>query len=358
MGMPSISISFTEVAATVVTRGARGIIAMILKSPYVPAENPVVCASAADIPQTLPEKAQEQIKLALMGYVNAPLRVVAYIIGEGGEEGEDGYGEALAYLKTVKFDYLVAPAAETDGVAGRIVSYVREERNDNKLIKAVLPNTAADTEGIINFATERVYVNDKAYTTEEYCARIAGIIAGTPVKISCTYAPLNELTDCSRMTKEEMDSAVDAGKLIVWWDGEKVKTARGVNSLSTLTQGKNTQFQKIKVVDAMDMIANDIRMTVEDSYLGKYANSYDNKCLLLSAISSYFEQLVSDNVLSSFTAEIDIDANRSYLKARGTDVGAMSDEEIKKADTGTFVFLKAKLSVLDAIEDVVLPITI
>ncbi len=356
MGMPSISISFTEVAATAVARGARGIIAMIVKSPYVPAENPVTCASVEDIPLTLPEKAQEQIKLALIGYVNAPLRVVAYIIGE--EDGEDGYEEALEHFKTVKFDYLVAPAAETDGVAGRIVRYVKAERDDNKLIKAGLPNTAADTEGIINFATERVYVNDMVYTTEEYCARIAGIIAGTPIKISCTYAPLNELTDCSRLTKAEMDSAVDAGKLIVWWDGEKVKTARGVNSLSTLTQGKNTQFQKIKIIDAMDMIANDIRMTVEDSYLGKYANSYDNKCLLLSAISSYFEQLVSDNVLSSFTAEIDIAANRSYLKARGMNVGAMSDEEIKKANTGSFVFLKAKLSVLDAIEDIVLPIVI
>jgi hypothetical protein len=353
MGMPSISISFTELAATALTRGERGIIAMIIKD-TVPAVNPVECASAIDVPTTLSAKSQEQIKLALMGYVNAPLRVIAYVLPADAAN----YTEALEYFKTVKFDYLVAPTAATDNLADEIVSYVKAERAENKLIKAVLPNTVADSEGIINYATETVYENDKSYSTEEYCARIAGIIAGTPLSISCTYAPLAELTDCTRLSKSEMDDAVDAGKLIVWFDGEKVKTARGVNSLVSLTQGKNTQFQKIKIVDTMDMIANDIRMTAEDNYLGKYANSYDNKCLLLSAIGNYFDQLVADNILASYTVEIDVDANRSYLKGKGINVEGMSDDEIKTANTGSFVFMKATLSILDAIEDIVLPITI
>lgn len=353
MGMPSISITFTELASTAIARGERGIIAMILKD-AVPAVNPVVCASAVDVPTSLSAESQEQIKLALMGYVNAPLRVVAYVIPTEAEN----YNEALNYFKTIKFDYLVIPTVETDGLAQDIVSYVKAERAENKLIKAILPNTVADTEGVINYATEKVMVNDKEYTTEKYCARIAGIIAGTPLAISCTYAPLSELTDCSRLTKSQMDDAVDAGKLIVWWDGEKVKTARGVNSLTTLTQGKNTQFQKIKIVDTIDMIANDIRMTCEDNYLGKYANSYDNKCLLLSAIGNYFDGLMDESILQSYQLEIDIDANRSYLKGKGVDVDSMSDDEIKQANTGSFVYMKATLSILDAIEDIVLPINI
>ena len=155
-----------------------------------------------------------------------------------------------------------------------------------------------------------------------------------------------------------MDAAVDAGELIVWWDGEKVKIARGVNSLTTLTHEKNSQFQKIKIVDTMDMIASDIRMTAEDSYLGKYANSYDNKCLLLSAIGNYFEQLVMDGVLESYSVEIDLDANRKYLREKGIDVTEMSDEDVKTANTGTNVFLRASISIWDAIEDIELPITI
>jgi hypothetical protein len=295
--------------------------------------------------------------------VNAPLRVIAYIIPatveEGGEDvNNTDYTDALNYFRTVKFDYLVIPTVGTDAKTSDIVSYVQTERANDKLIKAVLPNTIADKEFIINFATTKVYEGDTEYTTEEYCSRIAGIIAGTPLSISCTYAPLPELTDCTRLSKTEMDSAVNAGKLIVWWDGEKVKVARGVNSLTTLTSEKNTQFQKIKILDAMDMIANDIRMTAQDNYLGKYANTYYNKCLLISAIGNYFDTLIRDDVLQSATITIDIDANRSYLKGRGVDVDKMTDDEIKVANTGSFVFLKATLSILDAIEDIVLPITI
>jgi hypothetical protein len=318
-----------------------------------PATNPIVCLSNEDVPTTLTEANQKQIKLALMGYVNAPKKVLVYVIGE-----EADYTEALDYFKTVKFHYLVAPSVATDGKTADIVSYVKTQREGGKLIKAVLPNTDADSEGIINFATEKVYVNDDEYDTEEYCARIAGIIAGTPMNISCTYAPLAELTDCSRLAKADMDSAVDAGKLIVWFDGEKVKTARGVNSLKTLTGDKGASFQKIKIVDAMDMITDDIRMTAEDNYLGKYANSYDNKCLLISAIGSYFDQLIADGVLESASVAIDVEANRNYLKGKGVNVEAMSDDDIKKANTGSYVYLKATIKILDAIEDIVLPITI
>lgn len=36
----------------------------------------------------------------------------------------------------------------------------------------------------------------------------------------------------------------------------------------------------------------------------------------------------------------------------------MSDDDIKTANTGSSVFLKATIQILDAIEDIVLPITI
>lgn len=353
-GMPSITISFTELAATAIKRGNRGIIALILRDDTIPDVNPFSCASTNDIPNTLCAENQKQIQLAFMGYTSAPQKVISYVITKSAED----YSEALDYFETVKFDYLVVPTVATDEKTADIVSYVKEQRADGKLIKAVLPNTAADCEGIINYTTEKVMIGDTKYSTEEYCARIAGIIAGTPLSIACTYASLNELTDCTRLSKAERNAAVDKGELLVWWDGEKVKTGRGVNSLTTLTATKNTQFQKIKIVDTMDMIANDIRMTAEDNYIGKYANTYDNKCLLLSAIGNYFDQLIVDKIICSYTISIDTDGNRSYLKDCGVDVNSMSDDEIKMANTGSFVYLICKLSIPDAIEDIVLPITI
>lgn len=159
------------------------------------------------------------------------------------------------------------------------------------------------------------------------------------------------------MTSKEADAAAEAGKLIVWWVA-KGKIRKRDNSLTTLTDEKGEQFQTIKIVETMDMITNDIRMTAEDSYIGKYANTYDNKCLLVSAIGNYFEKLQKQSVLNSWTLEINVEANRAYLKEKGTNVEKMTEDEIKKANTGKNVFLKAKLSILDAIEDIDLPIAI
>ena len=87
-----------------------------------------------------------------------------------------------------------------------------------------------------------------------------------------------------------------AGKLFFFFDGEKVKLARGINSLVTTVQDKGTSFQKIKLVDLMDMMHDDIHTTAQDHYLGKYANSYANRCLLVTAIQGYLDQLAQEGL--------------------------------------------------------------
>lgn len=356
MGMPSINISFKETAIASIARSERGIVALILKEETVPAGNPLTILSPADIPSTVSDFNEKQINLALMGYVKAPKKVICYFVDD--EEAGVEYTEALNYFAHTSFDYMAVPTVATDGKTQEIATWIKGQRTGGKMCKAVLPNTAADHEGIINFATATMTDGKEAFTTEEYCSRIAGLIAGTPLTISCTYAPLNELTDCAHLTNAEMDAAVDAGKFILFFDGEKVKVGRGVNSLVTTTGDKGADFKKIKIVEAMDMIYTDIKMTAQDNYLGKYSNSYDNKCLLMSAIGGYFDQLILEGVLDSASASIDIEAQRAYLKGTGATTDNMNDDEIKVYNTGSQVFLKSRISILDAIEDIVMEINI
>lgn len=360
MPMPSIEIKFRELAASFIKRGERGIIFTILKDTLPEGvKNPVTLRSNEDIPKGLTDFNTKQLKLALIGYQNPPKKVIAYFIKSETADTAADYSEAIEYAKTLRFTYMFIPTVETDKKTDDIVSFVKTQRTNNHLIKAVLPNAKADTEGVVNYTTASVTDDDgNTYTAEQYCGRIAGILAGTPMSISATYAPLNELVDCTHLSNEDMDKAVDAGEFIVWWDGDKVKTGRAVNSLVTTTQEKNTQFQKIKIVEAMDMIADDIRMTAEDKYIGKYANSYANKCLLLSAILTYLEGLEDDSVLSSYDVHIDTHANELYLKGRGTDTTDMTDDDLKKANTGSYVYLTGSLGILDAMEDIILPISI
>lgn len=385
MGAPSMDIQFIERAITAVTRGERGIVLLWVKDSLpAAAVNPATIILSSDIPSGLSDTTVEQIKLAMIGYTNAPKKVLVYGMGIS-EDAETvavdaGYKKAMEVSETVKFDYLAIPTVETDGKTQEVASWVKSMRdNKRKKIKAVLPKIEADHEGIINFTTDRNVKTetvtekngtktavDIVYTAEQYCARIAGLIAGTPLTFACTYAPLTELSDCTRLT--DIDTPVDNGEFIVFYDGEKVKVVRGVNSFVTTADGKGDSFKKIKIVEAMDMINDDIIKTAQDSYLGKYANSYSNKCLLISAISGYFAQLKRDGIISSYSVSLDAEAIRTYLKSKGLkatledgtikEVDECSDEEIITADTGSFVFLTGNVKILDAIEDVKMPIYI
>ena len=385
MGAPSMDIQFIERAITAATRGERGIVLLWVKDSLpAAAVNPATIILSSDIPSGLSDTTVEQIKLAMIGYTNAPKKVLVYGMGIS-EDAETvavdaGYKKAMEVSETVKFDYLAIPTVETDGKTQEVASWVKSMRdNKRKKIKAVLPKIEADHEGIINFTTDRNVKTetvtekngtktavDIVYTAEQYCARIAGLIAGTPLTFACTYAPLTELSDCTRLT--DIDTPVDNGEFIVFYDGEKVKVVRGVNSFVTTADGKGDSFKKIKIVEAMDMINDDIIKTAQDSYLGKYANSYSNKCLLISAISGYFAQLKRDGIISSYSVSLDAEAIRTYLKSKGLkatledgtikEVDECSDEEIITADTGSFVFLTGNVKILDAIEDIKMPIYI
>lgn len=354
MPLPNINIAFTTQAASAIARSQKGVVAIILRDAAANGEH--ILTNITQIPVTLSTENKAYISRAFLGYVNPPRKVIVYVLPVAAVD----LTEALSYLETQTFDYLAGPPDIAVAECTAVVSWITSQRAIGLTPKAVLPDTAADNEAIINFTTDGIKVGETEYTTAQYCSRIAGLIAGTPMTISCTYAPLTEVSDVTRLTKEAMDTAVDAGKFIIFYDGEKVKVGRGVNSLQTITGTKGESFKKIKIVEAVDMIRTDIKKTTQDNYIGKYANSYDNKCLLISAIKGYYIGLESDGILAPGTSEINIDINaqEAYLQSVGNDTTEMNEQEIKSASTGDNVYLSSSISILDAIEDIDLDIAI
>ena len=341
LNAPSINVTFTELGITAINRGSKGTVAVILRDSA--SVDPVALTQASQIPSTLGADNQAYLQRAFLGYVNPPKKVIAYTT-----DAED------ANLATQEFDYLVGPADISSTEAKAVATWVDSQRTNNGAkFKTVLPNEAADKYFVVNFAATGMTDGTDTYTTAEYCSRIAGLLAGTPMKISATYAPLPELTDVARLTRDELDAAVNAGKLALKWDGRKVKVARAVNSFVTTSQGMLDSFKKIKIVEIMDLIRTDITATAEDSYIGKYANTYDNKLLLVTAVRGYFMGLEQDNLVQpGYTVDIDVDSQEQWLTAQGIDTSGMNEQEIREADTGSHVFLLVRCKILDAIEDI------
>lgn len=360
MGAPSINIAFKEQAIAAINKGDKGIVAMILCGGTAATAVVTQIIDAADIPAGYSSTNKGYINQVLKGYQHPPKKIIAVLI-EGDSDMADDLVLAEAQLENYDWDYLIMPEA-TSTEASALATWIKSQRDNKfKKYKAILPNTTADHEGIINLI-EGYNEGSTTYTAAEACCRIAGIIAGTPWSMSCTYAPIPEATGITTSrTAAQTDTAVDAGQLCLMWDGEKVKIVRGVNSLTTTSEAKGQSYKKIKLVETMDLIRTDIRKTAEDNYVGKYNNSYDNKCLLTTAINGYFDTLVRDGILASGYCEIDVPAQRNYIKSHGgtfvldgetINIEDATELQIKMANTGSQVFLRCTISMLDALEDI------
>ena len=179
------------------------------------------------------------------------------------------------------------------------------------------------------------------------------MLAGIPAGMSATYAPLMELTAVTPRSTQEQEAAIKAGKLILIHDGVKAKIARGVNSLTTIPATGKADWSKIKIVEGMDLLTYYLRTTIQDQYVGRYANTYDNKCVLVTAIQTFLAELEGQGVLSSGEswAELDTEAQEKWMRSQGIETADMTAQEIKEYQTGSWVFVRVGGRFVDAMED-------
>ena len=346
LGLPNFNFIFQSKGVSAIERSARGIVAVILKDD-TEGEEQNVYNKVDDVDFT--QWTEDNYNYLKLIYEGAPSKVIAMRVATNVES----YNAVLKKLKDLKWNYLCIPgikAADTTMIG----AWIKQYRNDEKkTFKVVLPHYAGDHEGIINFTTENITssVTGKKHTAAEYCARIAGILAGLSLSRSSTFYVLNDVS--SAEVPDDPNERIDAGELILTFDGSQYKIGRGVNSLTSFTATKTEDFRKIKIVEGMDLYMDDIRDTFEKYYVGKVINDYDNKQMFVAAISSYHKELLGDVLDRSYdnTVSVDVDAQRNYLEGRGTDTSEMDDTAVAEANTGSKVFVTSNVKFVDAMED-------
>ena len=347
LGLPSVNIVFKQEGISAIERGERGIVALVLRDTKALGKHTIYDIS--DCPSELSEDNKRYILDALKGNTNAPLRIELFVLN-----AEEEISKALNHFEDTQFDYICSPVftSEENEEVSVWVKALRD--NEGVMVKAVLANEKADHEGIINFTTDNIVTKNKTYSATEFTPRIAGLIAGTSLRIATTYANLSDVVEVPYMSKADATEKIGQGEFIIFKQSGEYRVARGINSLTTVSEAKGEAFQKVKLVDIMDLMTNDIRKTCHKNYIGKYANSYDNKCILMTAIEGYLEQLVMDGLLEKGTikVEIDMESQKAYLKSIGINISEMTEQEIKEYNTRDKVFIAIKCKILDAIEEI------
>ncbi len=363
LGLPQINVDFRKKAATAITRSGRGVVLLLLNDET---EQQAVSSyvTLAEVPEDSWTAANyKYIKYAFKGKPSQVLAVRGVV-----KDGKVDVTGSLPLFNCLKYDYFAFPECTAQDAEKLVSFFDAAKKNQYKKWKAVLPNCTADSCAVINFATSGIsIVWDSSSQVEEvstgaYTARIAGILAGVSLTQSSTYYVLDEVVDI--VQSNDPDADIRAGKLILIYDGEKFKIARGVTSLTTVTDDMPEDFKKIKLMEAADIVRTDIIETYEDSYLGKRLNSYDNKQMFVGAVNIYLKGL-EDTIVDKdeeHTVWIDTAKQQTYLIENGIktseETADMSELELAKSNTGAYFPLAGKMKFLDAMEDFDLGITL
>ncbi|WP_262123384.1 phage tail sheath C-terminal domain-containing protein [Anaerococcus sp. Marseille-Q5996] len=348
IGMPKVKIAFESAGLTAIQRSETGIVLLLIKGTNPEEMGSYKFTSLIDLPEDV-QFSEETIKLIKLGYEAHPRRMLVEVYGDN-----NPLKQVLAKLQLMKFNYYAAPNATEDEIDTIKSWHMQIVNEKDKTIKFVGFDYEADHETVINWSTPRIVYDDKEYTGQESTALIASQLAALPLTRSFTYFSWPLLTDADLPYAEDEDKAVNEGRLFLTYNGEKYKIARGVNSLTTYNARKGEDFSKIKIVDSMHLIKDDIRDTWNEFYVGKILNTYENKMQFIALINRvYFVELRNTVLENSDRNKVDIDvaANMRYAIKREAKVDEMTNQQIREFNTGSNVFLDGYVSMLDAMED-------
>ena len=302
--LPGAYINFLTNAPLSITPGDRGVV-VILQEMSVGTAGKTYRISATDQSEW-PEGATEADKLLANEALKGAQTVIVYNLGLG----HTSVTNALEKLKTVDFNVLCYPYDGTDYASNKqeIALWVEAMRDDEGMkIQAVLANYNGGYEGIIN-VTQGVKLIDGTELTPAQCtAWVAGITAGANINQSNTGRKYVGAIDVvPRMTKTEMEAAVQNGKFIFKVDSaQNVTAVYDINSLTltTITPEKGKQFTKNRLIRTIDGINNDIKTIFESNYVGKVDNNPDGRSLLRATLIEYFSELQRLNAIQNFQPE-------------------------------------------------------
>lgn len=332
---PGLYINFRDAAIASISGGSRGTVAVPIFTYEGTAESGkfytietvsdgielVGNANATPITRILQGGAKEVLVYAV------PALVVP-------EDGSVQYANLRDELSVQDFNVFVYPTVIDATEQTATKAWVESCREEGKHFMYVAGGDAASDadieagiarsiilkdEYIVNLVTGVVLADGTEVQSADYAPFIAGLIAGTPINKSITYAELPIADVTLRLKNSQVNKALISGSLVIIKDGNKVRIEQGVTTDSNA--GKRG---KIRTTRAKQAVATDIPATARDSYIGKVDNHPNGQASLIGAVKAYLELMETDNVLMDPQVALD-----SRYKSEGDKVFlAVNYEEV------------------------------
>ncbi len=354
MGLPTISITFSALAQTLTARSARGRLAIIVRDETDTTFDTKVYTALSQVDE-------DDYTAANYAVIERAFRASPYQVIVVRVNNSDTLTFATPYLEDHTYHWVCSPVSAFQSDLSAYVK-ARNTAATTRHVKCVVTGvSSADDMHVVNVANTAVTEVGESSTTamEAYLSRIAGLLAVCPLDGSVTYAELDDLTAVTAVANP--GTSIDAGNLVIIKDDDAIRIARGVNTLQTIGTGMVADMKKIAIVEALDIIREDIISNFKQHYMGHVRNSPDNQALFISDVMDYFKHLGEEQILNPEEvneAWIDVDAMRTAWTAAGTDVSDLTDAQVRAKPYSSYIYVAAQIRVLDAMEDLVMVITL
>ena len=354
--LPTIGITFYQKAVSLIARSERGIAVLIVRD--ATKENAFYSFKSSTEVSKEDFTAENYQYIMDVYALKQPFRVCVVRIGEAGE-----MADALKIVEANISTGWVSIANGTTEDFTALVSWIGTCEQYAKTYKALVYGIAVapDKKHMVDFVNSKVtFADDRGEKTgEAYLPSLLGLLAGSNVVSGVTNAVCGNLKSVTPV--DDPDKAVGSGKFILVNDVDTVRVGAGVNSLTTTNGSTLTEDMKyIETVEAMDLIADDIRDEFKNNYVGKYRNNYDNQILFISAVRHYFEQLAKQDILDreyQNTADINVASQRSAWVGTGkSEAAEWTDSQVRRMAFKRNVFLFANIKILGSMEHLVFEI--
>lgn len=347
---PNIGIAFKTLARTAIQRSEKGIVCLILRDTKA-SQKWYTFKAISDVETS--EWDEHSVK-----YINLAMHYGAFKVLVRVVQSDEDTNKVLKDLEMRKFNWLAYPQA-LEAEDQTVVNWVKQQFGNTGVIGKTIKYVSSyanktDHVAIVELANGGTYKSIYGdFTAQEYTVAIAGLIAGMPLNRSADNYTMSDL-------KSVEDYEPKLGKFSLYNDEEVVKVNYGVNSKTTFDSTWKKDTRKIKVVEGMCFIADDIRDTFKNYWLGNYINDYDNKMNFCSNITKVYFKEMSPNVLNGDydnKVEIDIEAQKKVIITDGLEVNSMTDLEILQYPTGDDVYLTGDVRFVDTMASLSLTMT-
>lgn len=211
------------------------------------------------------------------------------------------YTAFLDKSEAFSFNTMVCPAIDGPTIA-LFAAHVKRRRDENGVkFQVVVYRTASDYEGIINVKNT---VTDGGANAAALTYWVGGAAASVEVNKSNTNKTYDgEYTVDTNYTQSQLEANLKAGEFMLHKVGAEVRVLDDVNSLTTFTTTKNSDFQNNQVIRVLDEIGNGIAILFNNEFNGKVPNTKSGRVSLWSRIVAFYRELEKIQAIENFVAD-------------------------------------------------------